>query len=296
MTPVKLLSDLLNVNPAAARLIFTGLGVIAAAAIAATWGNVDTLLPIGTIVLGLGVLLTLIAFIFTQPLMKAFLGWFFIALIVLVTVAGVDAVLGPRGTGIAPPLPCWSTVLRETRTQCEARLRTSQTVVAEAPVSPVARPPVRAPSSISGGSSGLVIPARPRPPGTSTVTSRPTPPAGGIARPLPTPVVEILARDNPIFLHRDPGTDVETAQFIAAGLDTVGWDVQEADVGGRVVKTAPSETQIRFFHADDAQDAVDLATDLSEVLRGESVDVEDLSKLGFAARDGLLEIWLAPGT
>ncbi|MEM8591244.1 MAG: hypothetical protein AAGF13_01840 [Pseudomonadota bacterium] len=278
MTPANALSQVLKISPNTARLIYGGLGILAAAALALGWGDMEKLLPVGIIIMILGVIATLLAFVFTQPMMKLVLGWAFVGLTIVFLLLGLDAMT--RMAGIAPPLPCWKTMLSETREICEARLRTTTTVVAEAPVSDVIRPP----SAADRSNSGIAIAARPAPP--SSIR-----PAPNVA--APAPVIELAERDNPVFLHFTGATEAASAETIASTLDDFGWTM-EGDGGGQMVKAGPSSTQIRFFQPEHSEAAFDLAQDLSDILGGDVVDVEDLSQLGYSARDGLLEIWLGP--
>ncbi|MEM1102363.1 MAG: hypothetical protein AAGH73_12640, partial [Pseudomonadota bacterium] len=235
---------------------------------------------------------------------------------------GLDAMLGRKGTGIAPPLPCWSTMFSETREQCEARL-TSTTRVAVVRPTPVPRspssalpprprPPVsapsRAPSSVSNGSESVQpqsaeedvveapiivseAPAREiRPvPLPDSVAVRLS--ATGSERVLLSDVDRSPAR---VFTHVFAGDAASGGgASLAEGLQAGGWPNAARNV--EVVDVRVSETQIRYYHEGDASLATALGADLARLLRRSEVPVRDFSALGLSARPGTLEIWLEPG-
>ncbi|MEL6913736.1 MAG: hypothetical protein AAFP13_04490 [Pseudomonadota bacterium] len=160
MSPIQAFSKLLHVNPVVGNILLAGLAILAAAAIAVSWGNVANLVPLGITIVALGVAVTIISVIFRNEIMQTVLAWIAIAGVVVVLGLGLDAMLGRKGMRIAPPLPCWPTLLSELPEQCLARLTstTRVAVVRPTPVPPSTRP---------------AVPPRPRPP--SSIATRPSP-------------------------------------------------------------------------------------------------------------------------
>ncbi|MEL6550049.1 MAG: hypothetical protein AAFQ54_07365 [Pseudomonadota bacterium] len=328
MSPFQAFSKLLHVNPALGNIVLAGLGILAAAAIALSWGNVGNLVPLGMTIVALGVATTLIAAIFRNDTMQTFLAWLVIAGVVVVLGLGLDAMLGRKGTGIAPPLPCWSTMFSETREQCEARLTSTTRVAVVRPtpvprspssavpprprpsVSAPAQRPVRAPSSVAGTAGSEAV----QPPSSQEdfveapiIVSEP--PAREI-RPVPLPdsvavrlsatgTERVLLSDvdrSParVFTHVFAGDAASRGgASLAEGLQAGGWPNAVNNV--EVVDVRVSETQVRYYHEGDASLATALAADLARLLQRSEVPVRDFSALGLSARPGTLEIWLEPG-
>lgn len=271
MNPIEFLQSLLKINRAAAILIMTGLGVVAAGAVAVSWmGGGQNVLTLAIYVLGLGLIATVLTFVVSNPLMKTVLGWMFIVVFAVILFCAFDSVM--QVTGRTPSPPCWRTILEEPPRVCEARFENGQQ-----------------------GNSFAVSSNAPDP------SPTPIDPVGEVTGVAGTPVVdEPVIVGGPasapplIHLQFTPPVARATSRDIARDLAGNGWDVAGGDRGGEEVARGPSKTQIRYYSADYAENARWLARDLSARLDGAEVLVNDFSQAGLIARPNLLEIWLAP--
>lgn len=107
---VDVLEKLLQIDKAAARIIYAGLGILAAAAIALSWKDIDIRFAmwIGVYIVALGGLLLVLGNVFGDPLMQKVLGWAIIVAFVAYLFAFLASALAPNwaaSVGIAPA-PC----------------------------------------------------------------------------------------------------------------------------------------------------------------------------------------------
>ncbi|KEJ95452.1 hypothetical protein SAMN05444149_102157 [Pseudosulfitobacter pseudonitzschiae] len=270
MTPIEFLQSLLKLNRGGTILIMTGLGVLAAAAIAVSWmGGGQNVITLALYILGFGVIAAILTFVVSNPLMKTVLGWMFVVVFGVILFCAFDSVI--QITGRTPSPPCWRTILEEPPRICEARFENGQqgnsfAVSSDAPDLPAQ--PAGNTSEISG----------------TPITDAPVIVAG----PAPAPPV--------IHLQFTPPITRTTSREIARDLADNGWDIAGGSQGGEEVTRGPSRTQIRYYSADYAENARWLARDLSARLDGAEILVNDFSQAGLIAQPNLLEIWLAPQT
>lgn len=98
MSPIAILERLLSIDRNAARVVFAGLGVLAAAAIAASFKiGGDVLFDLGALVLGFGAVLGVLAFILKDGALKAVVGW-------IVVLAGMTYGATVFAAGVIPGL------------------------------------------------------------------------------------------------------------------------------------------------------------------------------------------------
>mgnify|MGYP003677721014 CR=1 FL=1 len=259
MTPIEFLQSLLKINRAAAILIMTGLGVVAAGAVAVSWmGGGQNVITLATYVLGLGLIATVLTFVVSNPLMKTVLGWMFIVVFAVILFCAFDSVM--QITGRTPSPPCWRTILEEPPRVCEARFENGQQ-----------------------GNSFAVSSNAPDP------SPTPTDPVGEVTGVPGTPVAE-----EPVIVGGPASAPpLIHLQFTPPVTRATSRDIAR-DLAGEEVARGPSKTQIRYYSADYAENARWLARDLSARLDGAEVLVNDFSQAGLIARPNLLEIWLAP--
>lgn len=273
MTPIEFLQSLLKINRAAAILIMTGLGVVAAGAVAVSWmGGGQNVITLAIYILGFGLIATVLTFVVSNPLMKTVLGWMFVVVFGLILFCAFDSVL--QMTGRTPSPPCWRTILEEPPTVCKARFESghhgnSFSVSSDAP-DPSHDPALPTPQDTD--TTGATVPDEP------VIVGGPA-----SAPPL-------------VHLQFTPPVTRATSREIAVDLAENGWNVAGGTQGGEEVARGPSMTQIRYYSPDYAENARWLARDLSARLDGADVLVNDFSKAGLLARPNLLEIWLAPQT
>jgi hypothetical protein len=98
MNPAVVIEKLLSVEPGAARLILVGLAVLAAAAIATAW-SVDRagVGDLAILIIGFGVIVSVLAFVLTDGAMKAVVGW-------VVVVSGLVYGAAVFAAGVVPSL------------------------------------------------------------------------------------------------------------------------------------------------------------------------------------------------
>ncbi len=268
MTPIDFLQSILKLNRAGTILIMTGLGVVAAGAVAVSWiGGGQNVITLAVYILGFGLVATVLTFVVSNPLMKTVMGWMFVAVLGLILFCAFDSVI--QMTGRTPSPPCWRTIFEEPPHVCKARFEAGEK-----------------------GNSFSVTSNTPE-----AVETPVLPPVAVDGMPPPEePVIVAGSGTEPplIYMQFTPPVTRDTSKDIAADLADSGWNIAGADQGGEEVSRGPSKTQIRYYSADYAENAKWLARDLSARLDGADVLVNDFSEAGLIARPNLLEVWLAP--
>ncbi|MCR8827672.1 hypothetical protein [Pseudosulfitobacter koreensis] len=268
MTPIEFLQSLLKINRSGTILIMTGLGVVAAGAVAVSWvGSGQNVITLATYILGFGLIATVLTFVVSNPLMKTVMGWMFVVVLGLILFCAFDSVL--QMTGRTPSPPCWRTIFQEPPHVCKARFESGE-----------------------HGNSFLVTSNAPEPVETLILPDV----ASDTTAPIEEPVIVGGTAATPPLVHMQftPPVTRATSRDIANDLAEAGWNVAGEDKGGEEVARGPSKTQVRYYSADYAENARWLARDLSEKLDGAEVLVNDFSEAGLIARPNLLEVWLAP--
>ncbi len=254
MSAVESLNKLIKLDPSTARIVYTGLGLLAAATLVLGWQtSPDDMLPLAGWISAFGLFLTVLSHIIKAPMMRATLCWMLIAMIGFGQLYLISAMF-PNSplqqiTGRVAPLTC---VLR-------GQFDLTMCVEALAPLDPSAQ---NTGSSAADDAQVWLAQAPAAPPGTT------------------------------VYLQfADPVTRDQSIS-IGATLLAAGWGVQAADRGGEQVKAAPDANEVRFFNAPDEAAARALASSL-EPLTGTPVGVRDMSRLYRMVKDGQLEIWLS---
>ncbi len=258
MSPADTLTSLVKLDPGSARLVYAGLGLLAAATLVLGWqssGNsISELLPLAGWIAGLGVLLTVLSYIIKAPMMRATLCWMVIAMIGFTQIYVVSAMFPnsplQRITGRVAPLTC---VLRG---QFDVNLCLNELA------------PITGPSAFNASD-------RSEPDTQIWLTQSATAPAG---------TTVYLQFADPV--SRDQSAAIGTVLF------TQGWGIQGKDLSGEQVKQVPDGNEVRYFNASDEAAARALAIAL-EPLTGTTVGVRDLSRLYRLVKEGQMEIWLA---
>lgn len=255
MTPIAILQTTLKVNKSIAQFVLSGLVLLAAGAIAISWNAQpkDILLVAGYI-LGLAFAVSIIAYIVTQPKMRAVLGWAITGLFTLFMLGLIDSFLNLSGR--LPTPACYIRIFFEPPKVCENRLFPAVRV--DRSSSPI--------NIATGGPEKLWL-----------------------AQAAPGPVSRHMPYDSgAIYLQYSDPTDASRAQGLADELTNLGWPVVSIDQ----VKQAPGQNEVRFFHNDNSDDALELAQTLQSLSPGRDVYLRDFSQSGLRAANGLLEIWL----
>ncbi len=285
MTPADVLQKLLDINKPAARLIIAGLGLLAAAAIAVTWigGNPDALL-LAVYLLGFGVLVSVTAWLVSNPRMRAVLGWLFTGMLTLFLIGLVDSATGYSGRLAIPA--CYIRMFLEPREACEARLsrKTSVTPDIAADVPAVAPPADAAAPAAAAEEVPAAAAAAPAP---ATIAASPA--SASIAdAPAATPP----PHPGDVYLQFRPEIDRDRMMSLARTLTDLGWSVPNAWIGGEAYDHAPAENEVRYFDAASQDAALRLARDLAGPGGVADVILADQTGTGLIAAPGQLEIWI----
>lgn len=255
MSPVDVLKNLATFDPSVARIVYAGLGVLAAATVALGWSNGDgNAIPLAGWMVSLGLLLVVLGHIITVPLMRATLCWMVIAMIATFQLYIVSAIF-PQSplrsvTGPVAALECAVKLVFDVN-ECLKRLTAAET------------PPDTDTGQIRAASEMLwLAQTASAPPGTTVYLQFAEP----VSR---TRMIEI---GNALFAS--------------------GWGVPDPHLGGEQVKEAPDANEVRYFNAEDAEAAQALATALEPLIGGMPVGVRDLSGSYGLVKKRQLEIWL----
>jgi hypothetical protein len=138
MTPTDVLQKLLATNKTASRFILAGLGLIAAAAVAVTWiGDNPNAILLAAYILGFAFVVSITAFIVSNPRLRSVLGWVFTGIFTLFLLGLVDSAIGLSGRLATPA--CYIRMFWEDPRACQARLYPAEKVPpAPAPTADVA--------------------------------------------------------------------------------------------------------------------------------------------------------------
>lgn len=271
MTPIAFLQSLLKVNRPGAAFIMTGLGVLAAAALAVSWlGDAQNAITLALYTLIFAAAASVLSFVVTNRRMKTVLGWMFISGFGLMMFAAVDSVI--QITGRVPFPVCMRSILDEPPQQCMARFAAATpalTVATAAPVPP--QPGVSGPTALTPGEG--------QGQGAPLIVTRQAPDAALSPPRIALQFVAPMTRD--------------TASRIATTLETADWQIDGGATGGEEVPNWPGATQVRFYDAAYQDQAALLAQDLSQALGGAPVEVRDFSTYGLLVAKNRLEIWIA---
>ncbi|WP_309663485.1 hypothetical protein [Tabrizicola sp.] len=254
MSAVDTLKNLIKLDPASARLVYVGLGLMAAATLVLGWTtSPDDILPLAGWIAGFGLFLTITSHIIKAPKMRATLCWMVIAMIGFAQLYLLSAMFPnsalQRITGRVAPLTC---VLG-------GELDINRCLDDLVPVSDLS---TLGPLDGTGHDTQIWLAQAPSaPPGTTVY----------------------LQFANPVT--RDQSTIIGTA------ILAEGWGIDPVDLGGEQVSNAPGSNEVRYFNASDEAAARTLAAAL-EPLAGTPVGVRDLSMLYKLVKEGQLEIWL----
>lgn len=259
MNPTDALSQTLKINPAAARIISAGLGVLAAAAILISWGSDLDDLRIGALyVLAFAALVTLLACIARNNRMTTVISWILIAAFGLFVVGLVGSVI--RVPPSLPPTPCYLRLLFELPETCVNKLRDSENDLRIGSAAPVFWP-AHGPERLWRAQEGVV--------------PEPTDHAG-----------EVIVQYTPAIAQLE-------AVRLSEALNRLAWQVDNWKAGGAQVKDGPSTNEVRYFKEADRQAAIELARTIHGLHPDTPIFVRDFTRLGAFLPDGRLELWLS---
>lgn len=267
MAPVTFLQSLLKINRPGAAFIMTGLGVLAAAALAITWlGDEQNAITLAIYTLIFAAVVSVLSFVVTNKLMKTVLGWMFITVFGLMMFAAVDSVV--QMTGRVPFPVCLRSILDEPPNSCMARFADAAPAITVAAAEPqtLPQPNVSAPN-----------------------TQQPDAPLTVVENASDTTL-----KPPRIHLQFVPPITQDTATQAATSLATAGWQIDGDPQGSEDVALWPGATQIRVYDTSYREQATLLAEDVSRALGGTPVEVRDFSDYGLLTAKNLLEIWIAP--
>lgn len=266
MTPISLIQLLLKVDKPAARFILAGVGVLAGAAIVSAFGmSYEEAFILAGFVLVYGALAYLMLAVFSDSLMRKVLSWALTVCLVawlggfMVTITGAVVIRMGLVSYQNWPLPaCYVRMLWEPQHICEQRFAPTVTLTA------------------LDTDRRLALAA--------------TGPAAWALALAPTPAQYTRG---PIYLQFAP--EIPRAEMIAlaATLEARGWPLQGGAQGGEELANARGYDEVRFFDTASRDDAFALGRTLVELRPGRPMSVKDLSRAGFVAPAGLLEIWLS---
>lgn len=298
MTPADVLQKLLDINKPAARLIIAGLGLLAAAAIAVTWigGNPDALL-LAVYLLGFGVLVSVTAWLVSNPRMRAVLGWLFTGMLTLFLIGLVDSATGYSGRLAVPA--CYIRMFLEPREACEARL-SRKTPVAPATASdvPALAPPPEAAAPAPAAAAAEAPPAAAAAEAPPTAAAAPAPAtisaAPGKAKigAASDPAPAHAPHPGQVYLQFRPEVPRDRMLALARTLTGLGWTVPNGESGGESYDHAPAENEVRYFDAQSREAALRLARDLAGPGGISDVILADQTGNGLIAAPGQLEVWI----
>lgn len=255
MSPVDALKNLVKFDPSVARIVYAGLGVLAAATVAFGWSNGDgNAIPLAGWMVGLGLLLVVLGHIITVPFMRATLCWMVILTIGMFQLYIFSAMF-PQSflrnvTGPVAPLECAVRLIFDVNS-CLNQLATAAI-----------------------------------PQDADTATARGAPEALWLAQAASAPP------GTTVYLQFAEAVPRNRMIEIATALSASGWGVPDPDLGGEMVKEAPDANEVRYFNAEDAEAAQALATALQPLIGGMPVGVRNLSRFYGHVKKGQLEIWL----
>lgn len=285
MTPSDVLQKLLDINKPAARLIFAGLGLLAAAAIAVTWiGSNPAAMLLAVYLLGFGILVSVTAWLVTNPRMRAVLGWILTAAFALFLIGLVDSATGFSGRLAAPA--CYVRMFLEPREACEARLSRKTPVVPDT-VPDLPAPAPSADTAAPAAAAEEVPAAEAAAPAPATIAASPAPVIA-----LKTSATAVPPPTGDVYLQYRPELDRARMQALARTLIDLGWSVPNGDSGGEAYDHAPVENEVRYFDAAARDAALRLAKDLAGPGGVADVILADQTGTGLIAAPGQLEIWI----
>ncbi|QDC08456.1 hypothetical protein FHY55_03990 [Oceanicola sp. D3] len=259
MNPIDAFSQTLKINPAAAKLISAGLGVLAAAAILISWGSNLEDLRLGAIyVLIFASVVTLLAFIARNNRMTTVLSWILVAAFGMFVLGLVGSVF--RIPPSLPPTPCYLRILFELPDTCIQNLRNTENDVRIGSAAPVLAP-LDGPERLWRAQEGA--------------TPEPTDHTGQVTMQYTQQIGQVEA--------------VRLAEALA-GLD---WDVEDWKAGGAQVQDGPETNEVRYFKVEDRQAAIDLAQTIHGLHPDTPIYVRDFTRLGAFSKQGRLELWLS---
>jgi hypothetical protein len=287
MTPSDVLQRLLDINKPAARLIIAGLGLLAAAAIAVTWiGSNPAAILLAVYVLGFGILVSVTAWLVTNPRMRAVLGWLLTGTFALFLIGLVDSATGFSGRMAAPA--CYVRMFLEPREACEARL-SRKTPVAPETVPDLPAPAPSADTPAPAAAAEEVPAAEAAAPAPATIALSPAPAPASIAE---APAPAAASHPGDVYLQSRPEVDRNRMLALARTLAALGWSVPNGESGGEAWDHAPIENEVRYFDAASHDAALRLARDLAGPGGIADVILADQTGTGLIAAPGQLEIWI----
>lgn len=104
------------------------------------------------------------------------------------------------------------------------------------------------------------------------------------------------AADHDRIFIQFAGYPRDTIVQLATSLSAEGWNVADRQRGGERLASATGLNEVRFFHAADEAAAIALGQRTAAHLSKPTISVKDLSRTPYAqsARQGHLELWLSP--
>lgn len=258
MLPSDVFAKLLDIDPKTGRILVVGLAVVAAAAIAASWGFEADVALAGVYILAFAVIALTVAFIVTNPATRRWLGWTMTGCFTVYMAGLVDSAF--QLSGRLPSPPCYLRIFVEHPRACELRL---------APVV----------ETIGGGSAALR-------------TLAPFGVASGAARLWLAQGAEPAYSGGPVYLQFGGHVSRDQSAALAGDLAGSGWAIEGGEAGGEELSSVPPRNEVRFFDPARREDAVRLARAIHDAAPGTEISVRDFSRLAGKAAGGLLEIWI----
>lgn len=225
MSPIAILERLLSIDRNAARVVFAGLGVLAAAAIAASFKiGRDVLLDLGALVLGFGAVLGVLAFVLKDGALKATVGWF-------VVLAGMTYGATVFAAGVIPGL----VVPPLNPVDCIVKFWV----------------PCRASGGPADAAAVRAVAAAGPPPEVQPLPPPPT--AAGQA---------VLKSEYEVVVQFAGAITRDAVRSMMQGLQKSGWRVQGVSEGGERTAAAYRFNEVRFATPEDRAAAIELAREV----------------------------------
>lgn len=315
LQPADALSKLLKINPQAAKLIYTGLGLVAAGVIIGVWVKYggEEIFRYALYVLGLALILGVV--LQMGGLISRILAWFLLAISILWSGCIVIQIL--TNNAFSPPLAKASCMIKPQNEQCAMAVDAQnaptvdprsfdvvsrpsvpniEPVISVAPSAPAPSAPVttsRGPASVPNVDTRDVL-------GITDEVRSARAPSIAKAAPPPAPVIEppVIAppaERNQLFLHYDAPFDGDMLDALAGVLTDGGWNIAGNLGGIEKTEVAGGYREVRFFFEDDAPLAARLALEMSDIDSAfDGVTLRDMSQTRWAAksRPGRMEVYL----
>jgi len=260
MNPVSIIQTTLKVNKPIGQFILAGLAVLAGGALILSWGSDRSDMAIaGIYILAFALASTILVAISRNEKMRLSLCWTLVIAFATFTGGMVDAAF--QVSGRLPPLACFLRLPVELPETCLKRLAPKVAVIGQA--------------------SARLFPA-----------SRRFPERIWLAQVALDGTTAPSQTGGPVFIQFGHDVKRPDARKLAKSLTNSGWLVEGADEGGERVDTAPNNNEVRYFHPQDHDSAVELAKLLYRLNPSTPIDVRDFSRLGAYTKEGQLEVWL----